>query len=296
MKESPLRVHSALFLVNVIYAASYTISKELMPYYIGPSGFILLRILGALLMMGTYHFVFVRERIQSVKDYLHIALCAVFGVALNMTMFFEGLSRTSPITASLIMVTTPILVVIIGFIAKEEKLSWIKAIGILIGTGSAAMLILSKGSSDKADSLLGDLYIFINAASYAIFLVIVRPLMKKYKPITVMFWSFLFGSIYVLPIGYAELSHAHWHELTPALWTAIAFTLICTTFIAYLLNSYALKHVASSVVGSYVYLQPVLGTMIAVGTGKYILHFEQAIYAILIFGGVYLVGKTEKVV
>ena len=193
------------------------------------------------------------------------------------------------------MVITPILVVLIGAFAREEKLNWIKITGILLGTGSAAMLILSKGTSDKADSLLGDLFVFINASSYAIFLVIVRPLMKKYKPVTVMFWSFLFGSMLVLPVGYHELGQAHWAELTPGLWMAIGFTLIFTTFIAYLLNAYALKHVASSVVGSYIYLQPVLSTLIAVGTGKYILHLEQAMYAILIFAGVYFVGRSEKV-
>jgi drug/metabolite transporter (DMT)-like permease len=210
-------------------------------------------------------------------------------------MFFEGLSRTNPINASLIMVTTPILVVIIGILAKEEKFSWLKIAGILLGTGSAAMLILSKEGSDKTDSLLGDMFIFINAASFAVFLVIVRPLMKKYHPVTVMSWAFLFGSFMVLPVGGSELIKTHWSELTPALWGAIAFTIIGTTFIAYILNAYALKHVASSVVGSYVYLQPVLGTLIAVGTGKYILHLHQAIYAIMIFAGVYFVGRTEKV-
>ena len=295
MKDSPLKVHSALIIVNVIYAASYTISKELMPDYIGPSGFILLRILGALLMMGIYHGIFIREKVKSRMDYIAIAVCAIFGVALNMLAFFEGLSRTSPIDASLIMVVTPILVVVIGFFAREEKVNITKIIGVLMGTGAAAMLILSKGGSDKASTLVGDVYIFVNASSYAIFLVIARPLMKKYHPITVMFWGFVFGSIYVVPFGYTELSQAHWSMLTPSLWFAIGFTVIFTTFIAYLLNAYALKRVSSSVVSSYVYLQPVLGTFIAVYSGKYTLHLWQVAYAFMIFAGVYLVSKTEKI-
>jgi drug/metabolite transporter (DMT)-like permease len=212
-----------------------------------------------------------------------------------MLMFFEGLSRTSPIDASLIMVTTPILVVILGFIVKEEKFNWTKVFGILLGTGSASMLILSKGNIANGSTLLGDIFIFINAASYAIFLVIVRPLMKKYHPITIMTWTFFFGSFFVAPFGYRELSQAHWMELNLSLWAAVGFTLLCTTFIAYILNAYALKHVASSVVGSYVYLQPVLGIFIAVSTGKYILHLQQLGYALLIFAGVYLVSKTEKI-
>lgn len=301
MKQNLLKVHAALLLVNIIYAASYTISKELMPGYFKPSGLILLRVASALALLFIYFRLGINEKIKEKRHFVHLALCGFFGVALNMLMFFEGLARTSPINASLIMVTTPMLVILIGFMMKLEKVTPSRILGILIGTGGAFMLIASKGTANGNNpqamgNWLGDLFIFINAASYAVYLVIVRPLMKIYNPVTVMLWSFSFGILFVMPFGFNELMQANWHALTPSLWGAVLFTLIATTFIAYILNAWALQSVSSSVVGSYVYLQPVLGTAIAVFFGNYPLHWQHFIYAALIFTGVFLVSKPVRTV
>src|SRR2546430_1636191 len=115
MHPSTLKLHGALLLVTLIYGASYTISKEVMPDFIKPTGFILLRVMGALIFMAASHRINIKEKIINAKDYLILAACGFFGVAFNMTLFFRGLSLTSPIDASLIMITNPIIVVLIGF-------------------------------------------------------------------------------------------------------------------------------------------------------------------------------------
>lgn len=291
---SPFRVHGALFLVNLIYAANYTIDKEVMPAYIGPSGFILVRISGSLLLLLLYNGLFIREKIKGAKDFLTLILCAFFGVSLNMLMFFEGLSRTSPINAALIMVTTPILVLLIGIILKMERLTVLKTIGVALGLTGAMLLIKDTSHVVKSASLEGDLMILLNAASYGVYLVIVRPLMQKYNPITIIMWTFIFGLLMVLPFGWSEMVHARWADLTPVLWLNVSFVVIATTFIAYTLNAWALRHVKSSVVGSYVYLQPVLGTFIALASSKYGLYWQQVVYAMLIFAGIYLVSVNKQ--
>lgn len=274
---------------------SYTLAKEVMPSHIQPKGFILLRIIGALICIYIYHAVFIREKVTSVRDYLHLALCAFFGVALNMIMFFEGLSRTSPIHAPLIMVTTPILVLVIGFLLGSEKLTILKIFGVVLGTIGAGLLISGRGvATDREATFWGDVMIAINAASFAVYLVIVKPLMKKYHPITVSLWTFIFGFLFVLPVGYRELAVVSWDTLSLTHWAIIAFTVFCTTFLAYTLNAWAIQYVKSSVVGSYIYLQPVLGIAIAVSTGKYTLHWWHLFYAILIFAGVYLVSRKSN--
>lgn len=266
-----------------------------MPSHILPRGFIVLRIVGALLCIYIYHAVFIREKIQTIKDYLQLALCAFFGVALNMVMFFEGLSRTSPIHAPLIMVTTPILVLLIGFLLREEKLSALKIIGVVLGTLGAGLLISGRGvAEDREATFWGDIMVMINASSFAVYLVIVKPLMKKYHPITVSLWTFIFGLIFVLPVGAHELLEVQWATLTSVHWAIIGFMVFCTTFLAYTLNAYAIQYVKASVVGSYIYLQPVLGIALAVSTGKYTLHFSHLLYAALIFAGVYLVSRKRN--
>jgi len=209
VRPSALKIHSSLFIVAAIYAVSYTMAKEVMPSHIQPRGFILLRITGALVCLFIYHAVFIREKIKSPRDYFQLAICAFFGVALNMVMFFEGLSRTSPIHAPLIMVTTPILVLIIGFLLKEEKLSAAKIFGVVLGTIGAGMLITGRAGGDREATFWGDVMIMINAASFAIYLVLVKPIMSKYHPITVSLWTFVFGFIFVFPFGIQQLTRKY---------------------------------------------------------------------------------------
>jgi drug/metabolite transporter (DMT)-like permease len=291
---SQLKVHAALFLVALLYAMSYTLAKDVMPQYLLPKGFILLRILGALTLVVFYHLAFVRERVRSMRDFGYMAICALFGVAANMVLFFEGLSRTSPVDASLIMVTTPILVLLIGFVLKTEKPGWQKIIGVLLGTLGAALLITGAHHEDTRASVAGNLMVMLNAASFALYLVLVKPLMMRYHAMTVMLWTFFFGMLFVAPLGVSDLHHAFWEKLSPWNWTEVVIIVIGITFVAYTLNAWALKYVRSSVVGSYVYLQPLLATIIAVGSGKYELHLLQVLYGLLIFAGVFLVSMRQQ--
>lgn len=295
-QPSPFRIHSALLSVALFYAMGYTLAKDLMPHYIEPKGFILLRIIGAFTIGVIYHILFIRERLKSWRDLGYMAVCALFGVATNMVLFFEGLSRTSPVDASLIMVTTPILVLLLGFFFRTENFSWQKITGIILGTLGASLLITGTSQAVRDSSLAGNLLIMGNAASFAVYLVLVRPLMKRYHAVTVLVWTFFFGMLIVAPFGLAELGRAHWERLSPFNWGELVFIVICITFLAYTFNSWALRYVRSSVVGSYVYLQPLLATAIAVGSGKYVLHWVQVLYGLLIFAGVYLVSmqRTRK--
>ena len=103
------------FLAAVIYGVSFTVAKEVMPVYIEPFGFILLRVLGATILFWLVGIFIKKDKIE-VKDYPRFALAALFGMALNQLSFFKGLSMTTPINASVIMVCTPIIVLIFSSI------------------------------------------------------------------------------------------------------------------------------------------------------------------------------------
>ena len=180
---------------------------------------------------------------------------------------------------------------IISFLIIKEKITFRKGLGILLGIIGASSLIL-KGGDVSLDSnmQLGNLFVFINAASYGLYLVIVKPMMKKYHPITVMFYVFTFGLLYVLPFGFTNLSDVDWSIIPNSIYLEIAFVVICTTFIAYLFNSTALKQLSPSTVSIYIYLQPILATMFAIFWGSDNLDNQKIISSILIFFGVYLVS------
>jgi drug/metabolite transporter (DMT)-like permease len=249
----------ALFVVNLIYGVNYVVAKGLMPEVIGPSGFILLRVIGATALFWVMR-AFMHERVAW-SDALRLVLCAVTGVALNQLMFFNGLMRTTPVHASLIMVATPVLVLAMSGIYIGERITWPKLLGVALGAGGALTLVFVRPDSGTgAATLLGDLFILINASSFAIYLVLVKPLMGKYSATTVMSWTFLLGTAMVLPFGAGELAAVQWSALTPGLWGSIAFVVVMVTFVAYLLNTWALRHVNPGVVGTFIYLQPLLAT------------------------------------
>lgn len=159
------------------------------------------------------------------------------------------------------MVATPILVLVLSGVLIGERITRNKAMGVASGAVGAIMLIVLGTAHNDGATMLGDLFILINACSYAVFLVMVKPLMSKYSAVTVMAWCFLVGSVIVVPFGLHEFSEVDWQGLTaPDAWS-LAFVVVMVTFVAYLLNTWALRIVQPSVAGTFIYLQPLLALL-----------------------------------
>ena len=286
--------HIALILVNLIYALNYTIAKDVMPEYIQPSGFILLRVIGGSILFFLTYLFFVKERVKK-KDFFRLMLCGLFGVAINQLFFFEGLNLTTPINAAIIMTISPVLVIITSAIIIKEKITVRKIIGIFLGLIGACILILNSGDiSFENDFFTGNILVLINATSYAIYLVLVKTLMKRYNPITVMFYVFIFGLIFVLPFGIDEIQKIDLTTFNEEIYLKIGFVVICTTFIAYMFNAFALKSLNPSVVSVYIYLQPLLASLIAIALNSDSLSLVKILSAIFIFSAVFLVSIPSK--
>ncbi|MCB9263554.1 MAG: DMT family transporter [Lewinellaceae bacterium] len=288
------KAHIALFLVALIYGANYTIAKEVMDGgYLSPLAFILLRVISAVVLFWLFHLALVRERVAR-ADFGRLILCGLFGVALNQMFFFAGLHWTRPINASLIMTTTPVLVLAASAILIGERITGRKVVGIVLGAAGAILLIAyGQQVSFSGQGFWGDLLVFLNATSFGIYLVLVKKLMAKYHPVTVVKWVFTFGALFVIPFGGPGLMAADWARFTPGIWMAVLYVLLCTTFLAYLFNAYALSVVNPSIVSIYIYLQPLLATLIAVSFGRDELTPLKLLAAVLIFSGVYLVSGLQ---
>ena len=186
------------FIAALIYGISFTVAKDVMPLYINPFGFILLRVSVATVVFWIVGIFLKKEKI-SLYDFARIFLASIFGIALNMLAFFKGLSMTTPISASVIMVTTPIMVLSLSTIFLKEKASKKMVLGILIGLFGAILLIIyGRDLGTGSNAGLGNLLIFINATSYAMYLILIKNLSKKFHPLTLAKWLYLFGLI--LPV------------------------------------------------------------------------------------------------
>ncbi|MFD2517229.1 DMT family transporter [Salinimicrobium flavum] len=279
---------------STIYGINHTVAKDLMPEFIQPYGFIFLRVTGAAILFWLISFWGPKEKVAT-GDWPRIITCTVLGMVINMLLFFKGLSLTTPINSSVITTITPIMVLILASILIKEKITLLKTAGIFTGLAGAVMLIFfSAGSTVNAPNIpLGNLFVIINALSYGLYLIMVKPLTAKYHPFTLMKWLFLFAVFINLPLTIHEFLEVQWTSLPSHAIIKMSFVVVGTTFLTYLLNVYALKQLSASTISAFVYLQPLIAIIYAVSMGADSLNLIKVVAAILVFSGVYMVTKKK---
>lgn len=282
----------ALVLVQLFYGVTFTFANDvIVGGHIMPFGFIVLRVVCATVLFWGFSLFVPAKKIDR-KDFPKLIIAAFFGVALNMLTFFKGLQYTTPINGSVIMITVPIIVLILSAIILKEKITKLKVIGVGLGLSGALVLSLyGQTSANSGNILLGNLLVFVNAASYSYYLILIKKLTAKYHPYDFIKWLFLFGSFMVLPFGYQELSVVQWNDFPSYIWFSIGFVIVFATFGTYLLNPLALKNLKATTVSTFLYLQPIFAGLFAIAMGSDQLDLVKGLAALLIFIGVYLVSK-----
>lgn len=280
-------------IVSIIYGVTFTIAKDVMPKYIDAYGFILLRAGGSMLLFWLVWLFMPKEKI-ALNDFPRIIAAAFFGVAFNMLTFFKGLSLTSPISAAVIMVSTPMIVLVLSAIIMKERMKKRMVLGIILGLiGTASLILYGKSIGDSTQSGLGNFLVLVNAISYGFYLIIVKKLMNKYNAFTFVKWIYLFGFIMVLPFGWSEFSATDWSILPTAIYWKISFVVVISTFLTYLLNLLSMKELKPTTVAVFIYLQPLFASVFAISLGKDTLSLPKVGSALLIFSGVYLVTMKK---
>lgn len=285
----------AVSIATIIYGVNYTIAKDVMPTYVKPYAFILLRVSGATVIFWILSLCIKSQKIEK-QDYKKIALASFFGIALNMLSFFKGLSLTTPISASVMMVTSPIMVLLFSFLILKSKIIQRQIIGIGIGLIGAILLIVYGNTTNENASnvALGNFLVFVNATSYGLYLVLVKNLISKYNPLVFIKWLYLFGLIFIIPFGLSEMGDINWISMPTSIYLKIGFVILFTTCITYLFNLYGLSKLKPTTVSVFIYLQPVIASTYALLVGSDSLNLIKISATLIIFLGVYLVTKQTK--
>ena len=287
--------HLAIITANVIFGLNYVFSKMLVPEYLSPMSTTVTRVLFATLAFWTLVIFGNYEKIEK-RDLLKLFICGQLGISLNMYLFLKGISLTSPMDSSIIMTLTPLLVLIISAIVLKEAITNRKIFGIFLGATGAILLITSSGfyGTFGPHQWLGNVISFGSSLVYSVYLVIAKPLMEKYNPLTVMRWVFTFGLITIIPIGALDFLQTDWSGFDMKGIGLLAYMLIGATFVTFLCIAYALSKLRSSTVSIYNYSQPVIASLMTVFLGMDRLSPQILFCAALVFSGVYLVVKSKK--
>ena len=287
------KAHIAVLLTNFFFATNLSLVKHISPSLIGPYGVNLFRVGIALLLFWLLWVFSKQEAGIDKKDIPRFVGCALTGVVINQMLFVKGLTITSTLHAALLMLTTPLLIGVLALWWLKEKFTIQKAVGLLLGIGGALLLILSRDARGIA-SVQGDLLILINAISYAIYFIMVKPLTSRYSPLHVIRWVFTFGFIMIVPFSWQDAVEANWQSAAVSQWLALGSVVLCGTFLTYSFNSYSLKHLGAATTGSYIYTQPLFAALIAALFLQEGFSIEKVIAGVLIFGGVFLGSRNKS--
>jgi len=285
----------AAFGATTIYGLNHTIAKGAMPDYVGAFGFIMLRVGGAAILFWILSIFTPKEKIQR-EDWKILLAAALLGMVVNMLSFFKGLSLSTPINSAVLVTITPIIVVLLSAIFLKEKIGVKKITGIGLGFMGALGLILfgHEIRQDAPNIFVGNLLFVLNATSYGAYLIVVKSLINKYHPITLMKWLFGMAFIINFPITIAEFNQIQWEAMPVEIFGAVGFVILGTTFLTYLFNAFALTTLKASSVGAFVYLQPLIGIIYAVLSGKDQLSPIKIMGTAAVLVGVYLATSKQS--
>jgi drug/metabolite transporter (DMT)-like permease len=286
--------HISLLSANIIYGVNYSIAKAVMPGYIKPLALVSLRSFFAACLFWITSLFMPKESVSK-KDLLYIFGCSFFGVVINQILFLVGLDMTSPINSSIIISTNPIFAFVFAALILKEHITFLKGSGLAIGLSGVLLLILQNGTPDLASTtFLGDVFTLINTISWAFYTVVIKRMLEKYHPITVMKWVFFFGMFTTIPAGYSQWSTINWSSLPLNAYLGIGFVILFATYLGYLLISFGLRRLSPTIVSTYTYLNPIIAAYLASLMGQDHIDIVMVISAVLIFAGVFVVSWQQK--
>jgi drug/metabolite transporter (DMT)-like permease len=288
------RAHLALLGANIIYGLNFSIAKAVMPDSIKPFALVSLRSISAVALFWITSLFMPKEPVNR-KDLWYLFGVSFFGVVINQTLFLVGLDMTTPINSSIIMSTNPIFAFVFAAMILREKITFLKGTGLAIGLSGVLLLILQNGTPDiSSTTFLGDIFTMVNTISWAFFTVVIKRMLERYHPITVMKWVFTFGMLTNIPAGYHQWSTMDWSSISLIAWLEITFVVVGATYLGYLLITFGLRRLSPTVVSTYTYTQPVIAAYLATLMGQDHIDLVMVVSSLLIFAGVFVVSFQKK--
>lgn len=234
-----------------------------------------------------------REQVHH-RDMLRIFFASLFALVFNQGVFIFGLSLTSPIDASIVTTTLPIVTMIVAALYLKEPVTNKKVMGIFVGAMGALTLIVGSGSTAGGGSMTGDLLCLLAQISFSIYLTVFKGLSQRYSPVTLNKWMFIYASLCYIPFSYRDVASVTWSEIPSAAWWQIGYVVVGGSFLAYICIMSAQRLLRPTVVSMYNYMQPIVASVVTVLAGMAAFTLQKGIAIVLVFAGVYIVTQSKS--
>jgi len=287
--------HVALLGVQVFFGSLPVIAKVVLRT-IPPTGLVGFRVGITALVLMVVQAVRGRFWLREKSDYFKLAVLGFFGVTLNQILFINGLSLTTASNTSLLAVTIPIFTLAVSTLARSERLRGVKVAGIILAAGGVLLIIDPRRASFSSETTMGDLLIIANSLSYGIYVATSKQVIERNGAFRSMMWVFIFASVICVPLGAYSLRTIDLNSIDSSIWALVIYIAVGATASPYLLNAWALARVYPSVVAVYIYLQPIIGFLLAVVFLGESIGGNFVLAATLIFAGVFMATRNRSAV
>ena len=296
MNTNELKGHAAMLTANVMWGLMSPVAKLVfLGSAVTPFIMVDVRIVGAAVLFWIASFFTKREHVPH-EDMLKLFFASLLGIVCNQGLYTFGLGITSPIDASIITTSTPILTMVIAAFYLKEPVTGKKVLGIFTGAGGALLLILSNKNINVSQegNVWGDIICLLAELSFSVYLVLFKGLISRYSPVTLMKWMFTYASICIIPFSYSGLITFDWASVPLELVGGMAFVVLGGTFFSYLLSPVAQRSLRPTVVSMYCYVQPIVASIVTVYWGMDSFNLLKVMAVFLVFTGVFLVTRSKS--
>ncbi|MDR0510578.1 MAG: DMT family transporter [Rikenellaceae bacterium] len=293
-EDKNFRGHTSVFVAQVIFGLNMIVGKQaLASPHVSANALTFYRMIGTALLVWLVSLFAPKEKVSR-KDLVRLFFASLFGIMINQHLFIHGLALTSPIDASIISTISPIITMLLAAVFLREPITLRKAGGVALGVTGAVLLILHGGAARGGGSFSGDVMCVLSATSFALYLTLFRDVIRRYWPVTLMKWMFLFASICSLPFSYGSLSPSLWRAMSAGTMLEVGYVVVFATFIAYLLIPVGQRNLRPTVVSMYSNLQPLVASVAAVALGMAAFGWQNGMAALLVFAGVYFTTTSKS--
>ena len=291
----PLLAHLSMFAACAFWGLMAPLGKDAMTHGITGIDMVTFRVSGAALLFWLTSLFTPREHVTR-RDLMLFPLAGLFGLVMNQCCYTIGLSITSPVNASIVTTSMPIFAMILAALILKEPITGRKATGVLMGCSGALILILTSASAAnaKVGDIRGDLLCLLAQFSFALYLALFNPLVRRYSVFTINKWMFFWATVFILPFSWSHVAAIEWSDVPVRTWWETAYVVFVATYLSYILTMVGQRTLRPTVVSTYNYVQPLVSVIVSVAAGLATFRPSHALAVVLVFSGVWLVTKSRS--
>ena len=290
-----LIAHLSMFGACAGWGLMAPVGKDAMIHGFDGITMVTFRVVGACLLFWIASIFAPKEKVP-LRDKLMFIGAGIFGLVLNQCCYTIGLSITSPINASIVTTSMPIFAMLLAALILKEPITGKKALGVLMGCSGALILILTSAAhaSDKVGDIRGDLLCLFAQFSFALYLSLFNPLIRRYNVFTINKYMFSWATLLLLPFTISHVTDVMSQPIPASTWWEVGYVVCIGTFVCYILTMIGQRTLRPTVVSVYNYVQPIVSVATSLLMGIGILKPTHALAVILVFSGVWLVTKSKS--